>query len=87
MMSIMSENVIPGKQGKVFGTNARDKEDLEFIKEKILELAGIDHVILEPDVFPKSFTVYTTKLVSVHDIEEKVKTAGFHAIPKESIEI
>ena len=86
-MSIMSENVIPGKQGKVFGTNARNKEDLEFIKEKILELAGIDHVILEPGVFPKSFTVYTTKLVSVHDIEEKVKTAGFHAIPKESIEI
>ena len=86
-MSIMSDNVIPGKQGKVFGTNARRKEDLEFIKEKVLELDGIDYVILDPDAFPKAFTVFTKKLVRVHDIEEKVKTSGFHAIPKESIEI
>lgn len=86
-MSIMSDNVIPGKQGKVFGTNARRKEDLEFIKEKVLELDGIDYVIMDPYAFPKAFTVFTKKLVRVHDIEEKVKTSGFHAIPKESIEI
>lgn len=87
MMSIMSENVIPGKQGRIFGTNAREKEDMERIREKVLEMKGVDRVILKPDEFPRSFIVYTSKLVSVRDIEEMVKTTGFHAIPKESIEL
>lgn len=86
-MSILSENVIPGNQGKVFGTNVKLNSDLERIKEKLLELEGIEDVTLNFNSFPKQFIVRTNKLVRVHDIEAKVISAGFHAIPKENLEI
>jgi len=28
-MSLLSENIIPGNHGKVFGTNAKDQKDLK----------------------------------------------------------
>ncbi len=34
------------------------------------------------DVFPKEFTIYTTKLIRIKEIEHKVKRLGFHVIPK-----
>lgn len=86
-MSLLSENVIPGNQGKVFGTNAKKLKDLERIKDKVLQLDGIEDVIINLETFPKQFIVHTHKLVSVEDIEEKVKSAGFHAIPKETLDI
>ena len=81
-MSLLNENVIPGNHGKVFGTNAKAKHDLEKIKAKILELKGIKNVLLNFDVFPREFTIYTSKLITIKEIEEKVIATGFHAIPK-----
>lgn len=86
-MSILSENVIPGNKGKIFGTNVRLNSDLERIKETLLELEGIEDVILNFQSFPREFIVRTNKLVRVQDIEAKVVSAGFHAIPKENLEI
>jgi hypothetical protein len=37
--------------------------------------------------FPREFTIYTTQIVSIEDIENKVKSVGFHAIPKETFEL
>lgn len=82
-MSLLSENIIPGNHGKNFGTNAKEKKDLERIKNKVLLLTGIKEVKINLEVFPREFTVYTTKLVKVEDIENKVKLTGFHAIPKD----
>ncbi len=82
-MSLLSENIIPGNHGKIFGTNAKEKKDLERIKNKVLLLTGIKEVKINLEVFPREFTVYTTKLVKVEDIENKVKLTGFHAIPKD----
>tara|TARA_R110001606_G_scaffold127628_1_gene261963 strand:- start:1307 stop:1567 length:261 start_codon:yes stop_codon:yes gene_type:complete len=81
-MSLLNENVIPGNHGKVFGTNAKAKHDLEKIKAKILELKGIKNVLLNFEVFPREFTIYTSKLITIKEIEEKVISTGFHAIPK-----
>lgn len=81
-MSLLSENIIPGNHGKIFGTNANTLEDLERIKNEILTLEGISEVILNDDIFPKEFTIYTTKLIEVEAVEEKVNNVGFNAIPK-----
>ncbi|MBU2906268.1 MULTISPECIES: heavy-metal-associated domain-containing protein [Arenibacter] len=80
-MSILSENVIPGNHGKVFGTNAKEANDLRRIKENLLKIEGVKNVIFNDD-FPVEFTVHTTKMVEIKDIEKMVKGVGFHAIPK-----
>ncbi|MCM4163389.1 MULTISPECIES: heavy-metal-associated domain-containing protein [unclassified Arenibacter] len=80
-MGILSENVIPGNHGKVFGTNAKEVKDLRRIKEHLLKINGIENVIFNDD-FPVEFTVHTTKMVEIKEIENMVKGLGFHAIPK-----
>jgi hypothetical protein len=86
-MSLLSENIIPGNHGKIFGTNAMKENDLIAIKTSLLELEGINKVILNTEIFPREFTIYTTQIVSIEDIENKVKSVGFHAIPKETFEL
>ena len=86
-MSFLSDNVIPGNHGKVFGTNATTNYDLQRIKVKLLSLDGIKDVLINADVFPKEFAIYTSKVVTVKDIEDLVITTGFHAIPKDLFEI
>lgn len=81
-MSLLSKNVIPGNHGRVFGTNAMKDEDLSEIKKKLLELNGIKDVVLNTVIFPREFTVYTNKILSIDAIEKMVKSVGFHAIPK-----
>jgi len=86
-MSLLSDNVIPGNLGRVFGTNAKKIRDLEKIKEKVLELKGVNKVESNSEVFPMQIVVYTSKLVPVAAVEEQVILAGFHAIPKETFDI
>lgn len=86
-MSLLSENIIPGNYGKVFGTNAKEQKDLERIKNKIQSIKGIADVKINYEVFPREFTVYTSSLVKINDIEDKVKLTGFHAIPKDSFKL
>jgi len=81
-MSFLSENVIPGNHGKVFGTNAKNHDDLEMIKTSIEKMKGVKDVILTEDVFPREFVVHTTNVVSIKEIEDTVNNIGFHAIPK-----
>lgn len=86
-MSLMSEHIIPGNYGKIFSTNAEKLKDLEKIKHAILKIDGIKTVILNMDVFPKEFTVHTSKLTHIDTIEDEVKRFGFHAIPKALFEL
>lgn len=81
-MSLLSDNVIPGKQGKVFGTNAKYDDDINTIERLLLEYDGIKDVIINKDIYPIEFTIHTDKLVSVEEIENLIKEAGFHLIPK-----
>ena len=81
-MSLLSENVIPGNHGRIFGTNAKEDSDLFEIKTYLLKLDGVKNVELNLEVFPREFTIYTTKMILVSDIENRVKSVGFHAIPK-----
>ncbi len=84
-MSLLKDNIIPGEQGKIFGTDAKENLDLEAIKSKILGIDGISEVIVNTDIFPREFTVYADKVVSVAEVEKNVKSIGFHAIPKDPI--
>ena len=86
-MSLISEHIIPGEHGKVFGTNAVEEKDLECIKKRILELDGIKSVKVNMKVFPREITVHTSKLVSIEDLEKQVMTTSFHAIPKDTFEL
>jgi len=81
-MSFVSENIIPGKHGKTFSTNARNLEELLQIKRIILKIPGINKVILNNDVFPREFVVQTKSLVSVAEIQEALSHTNYHAIPK-----
>ena len=81
-MSLFSDNVIPGNHGKIFGTNAIEETDLMDIKKSLLEMDGIKNVAVNTTIFPREFTVYTTKIMAVSAIENKVKSIGFHAIPQ-----
>ena len=81
-MSLLSENVIPGNHGKVFETNVVDNYDLQRIKNDLLLVDGIKDVLIDAQKFPKEFTVHTTKLVSIKEIEAVVLHLGFHAIER-----
>jgi hypothetical protein len=86
-MSVLSDNVIPGNYGKIFGTNAVEDTDLMEIKTQLLELDGIKDVLLNTVIFPREFTVHTNKMVTITAIENAVKSVGFHSIPKDSFEL
>lgn len=81
-MSYLSEHVIPGNHGKVFGTDAKNQEDLDKIFNVINDIEGVKNVIISPQIFPKEFTVHTLKMVEIKTIENEVRKLGFHAIPK-----
>jgi copper chaperone CopZ len=85
-MSLLKENIIPGNHGKVFSTNAKGVHELGNIKAKVLELDGVEDVQLNLDVFPREFTVFTSKLITLEEIEEKVRSTGFHSITKNILE-
>ncbi|MFV8375526.1 heavy-metal-associated domain-containing protein [Flavobacterium sp. LB1P62] len=86
-MSALKDNVIPGNHGQIFGTNAIEEVDLIEIKSRVLKLDGIKDVLLNAEIFPREFTVHTSKMVAISDIENKVKSVGFHAIPKDIFEL
>ncbi len=86
-MSILTDNVIPDNHGKIFGTNAIKDLDLLEIKTSLMELDGIKEVILNTEVFPREFTIHTSKMITIDAIENKVKSIGFHAIPKDLFEL
>ena len=71
-MSLLSENVIPGNHGKVFGTNAKDPQTLEEIKSTLDLIDGIKDVILHLDVYRRELTIHTSKMVTVKEIEDAV---------------
>jgi hypothetical protein len=86
-MGLLSQNIIPGNHGKTFGTNAMNEDDLRAIKTGLLEIDGISDIVLNTGIFPREFTIYTTKIISLAEVENKVKSVGFHAIPKETFEL
>ncbi|MFV5689500.1 heavy-metal-associated domain-containing protein [Flavobacterium sp. ZT3R25] len=86
-MSALKDNIIPGNHGQIFGTNAIEEVDLIEIKASLFKLDGIKDVLLNAEIFPREFTVHTSKMVLINDIENKVKSVGFHAIPKDLFEL
>lgn len=84
-MSLLTDNIIPGEHGKVFGTNANEEIELIEIKDNLLKIDGVIEVQINTAIFPKEFTVITNKLISISEIEKGVKAIGYHAIPKELI--
>ena len=86
-MSLIDDNVIPGDDGRVFGTNAVNEKDLLAIKIAIQELDGIKDIIVNHSIFPREFTIFAINLIAITDIQKKVRQAGFHAIHKEEIDV
>ena len=72
---------MPGSHGRSFGTDARSRIDLERIRAKIRELRGIKKVKFNREKFPVEFTIYTSTMVAIKDVAEKVNATGFHVTP------
>lgn len=81
-MSLLSENIIPGTQGKTFGTNAKSRDDLKRIKNHLLTMQGVKDVEVDLDTFPAELTIYSTTVLSVDEIQKRVMEVGFHVVPK-----
>ncbi|MCB0686912.1 MAG: hypothetical protein KDC53_10315 [Saprospiraceae bacterium] len=81
-MSLISENIIPGDHGKVFGTNAKNQYDLERIKGHLMTLPGVRSVAVNSNSFPAEITIYTTVIVKVEDLQNRAMEVGFHIVPK-----
>ncbi|MDY7394123.1 heavy-metal-associated domain-containing protein [Aureibaculum sp. 2210JD6-5] len=86
-MSFLSENIIPGNHGKVFGTDAKRSVDLNKMRLAVLEIDGIKDFLFDLEKFPSEFTVHTSKVVKIETIQNVVKKLGFHAIPKVLFEL
>jgi hypothetical protein len=56
-MSLLSENIIPGNHGKIFGTDAMEENDLIEIKTSLLTLEGINEVFSTLK-FPEIYNIY-----------------------------
>lgn len=82
-MRLLTNNIVPGNQGRIFGTNATEPTDLSTIKKSILALRGIKDVIVNDRVYPREITVYSTIIVTIDKIESLVKSMGFQALPIE----
>ena len=78
---------MPGDQGKVFGTNAKGKDDLQRIKNHLLTLEGVKDVVIDSDTFPSEITIYTVEMIKVDDLQKRVMEEGFHMVPKSTLSI
>lgn len=85
-MSLFSENVVPGKIGKIFSTDAKYPDDVQALKDIISKIDGIKEIEVCCDEFPFEITITTTKIVPVTTIEVEAKKIGFHLIPKEILD-
>ena len=86
-MDLLSENIIPGNHGKIFGTNAADDDEMEKVKLWLEKIDGVKNITIIKGVYPREFIVYTSKLLSIDTIEDAVKKLDLHAIPKGLFEI
>ncbi|MDW5290890.1 heavy-metal-associated domain-containing protein [Formosa sp. PL04] len=86
-MNLISENIIPGNHGKIFGTDVLKDEQMERVKVRLQKIDGVKSVTLIKGVFPKEFIVYTSKLISISTIQDEVNNMGLHAIPKGLFEL
>jgi L-rhamnose isomerase len=80
-MGFLEDNVIPGNYGKKFTTDAKNLEELKQIQDALMQIDGIKDVIFKADNNPIVFEVQTNKVVSVDDIENKVKLLNLHVVP------
>jgi hypothetical protein len=62
-MSLLSENIIPGNHGKIFGTDAMEENDLIEIKTSLLTLEGINEVILNTEIFRGNLQYIRTRFI------------------------
>lgn len=81
-MSLLSENIVPGSQGKIFGTNAKTDNDLKKIKNHLLSMEGVKDVAINYETFPAELTIYSSVVLSVDEIQKRVMELGFHIMPK-----
>jgi hypothetical protein len=59
-----------------------EENDLIEIKTSLLTLEGINEVILNTEIFEGIYNIYGPDCF-IRDIEHKVKSVGFHAIPRD----
>jgi hypothetical protein len=81
-MSVLTENIIPGDGGKVFATDAKTTQHLKAIRTKLMELKGIEDVHIDFKIFPREFTVHTSRLIPITEIQQIPMKMGFHMIIK-----
>jgi hypothetical protein len=81
-MSYLSENIIPGKHGKTFTVNFHNQYEFEEVRPYILAITGVKDVLFNQEVSPHEIVVHTYDVVDQHEVQEAIRKAGYHAVPK-----
>lgn len=81
-MSYLNKTIFPGPHGMAFTINTQNTEEVERVKQHLLQQPGIKKVSFNREVYPFEMLVNTDKAIPLEDFQEMVKQAGFHAIHK-----
>lgn len=79
---LFSDNVLPGRQGRVFVTDAKRQDALELIRSSIYNVRGVKEVTVDESVFPREIKVHTSFKIPIKTIQKAVIEVGFHVVPK-----
>lgn len=85
-MSFITDNVLPGKKGKIFSTNAESDEILMEVVYHVKQLDGVTRVNPIKDSYPREFVVHADDKVSVEEVQDKSKEVNVHALVKGYLE-
>jgi len=85
-MSIITDNVLPGKKGKIFSTNAETDKQLLEVVAKVQKIEGVTKAEAILNTFPREFKVHADEKVSVEEIQEVTKELNVNSLVKSLFE-
>lgn len=84
-MSYVSDHIIPGHKGKMFGSNLKTEEQFEVLKERLLKINGIEKISLDQSSYPFTVIIFTEDSIEIEKIQDESKKMDIHLIPKTGI--
>lgn len=79
-MSLITFKKIPGAYGMTFITDAIEHENLIKVKSAILNVNGVDKVLVNKNETPKQLNVFSSIVISAKKVENAAINTGFKAI-------
>ncbi|MEQ9443427.1 MAG: hypothetical protein RIG62_30590 [Cyclobacteriaceae bacterium] len=81
-MCYITDHILPGTMGKTFIMGADHPIDYKYVLSVLNEFKGISSVQLNDQKFPCEMTIQSNSPIAVKDVQQRINTFGFHALPK-----